>query len=380
MKKSFIVLSIILIFSGFIKARTLEKILESKTIVVGTTDIDSEPSHYRDKKGGRTGIDIDIAEYIANELEVTIKYAFLYSPKDRIPALKEDSVDIVISNFSITGERKESILFSDPYVKTGVGVLLNKKYKNSIKNFEDLRKSNISISLNEGTIQHRILKKEFPNIQLLLRSSTAESQEAFISGMTDGHATDRLFLEPMATKSGGKYYLLSGTLTSDVYGIGISKNSPYLLSRINKVLWSMELNGDLDKIKSKHLHGKKFKKLIRKVDNYKIYTVEPGDSLTHIAYLFYKDYGRWNDIYEANEIITDPNVIKVGWRLNIPKKPKSRNNIDNQYIEGEEKCPSLKCKEEDMECRLARLECFFVKGLITEDMRNKKQDSILKGL
>jgi nucleoid-associated protein YgaU len=46
------------------------------------------------------------------------------------------------------------------------------------------------------------------------------------------------------------------------------------------------------------------------------YTVEKGDSLSKIG----KAYGvSWQDIYEANkDIIKNPDLIEVGWKLKIP--------------------------------------------------------------
>lgn len=46
------------------------------------------------------------------------------------------------------------------------------------------------------------------------------------------------------------------------------------------------------------------------------YTVENGDSLSKIG----KTYGvSWQDIYEANkDIIKNPDLIEVGWKLKIP--------------------------------------------------------------
>lgn len=49
------------------------------------------------------------------------------------------------------------------------------------------------------------------------------------------------------------------------------------------------------------------------------YTVQPGDTLSHIAQRFYQDATRWIEIYEANrERIRDPKALNVGWDLLIP--------------------------------------------------------------
>jgi nucleoid-associated protein YgaU len=50
------------------------------------------------------------------------------------------------------------------------------------------------------------------------------------------------------------------------------------------------------------------------------YTVKPGDSLSKISVKYYADPSRWRDIYAANRklIGSDPSLIKVGQKLNLP--------------------------------------------------------------
>lgn len=50
------------------------------------------------------------------------------------------------------------------------------------------------------------------------------------------------------------------------------------------------------------------------------YTVKPGDTLSKIAKQFYGDARKYSIIFEANrDILDDPNVIKPGQKLQIPK-------------------------------------------------------------
>ncbi len=55
-----------------------------------------------------------------------------------------------------------------------------------------------------------------------------------------------------------------------------------------------------------------------------IYEVAAGDSLSRIAKKKYGNAGLWNLIYEANKnVIKNPDVIQIGWKLKIPAKPAS---------------------------------------------------------
>lgn len=52
--------------------------------------------------------------------------------------------------------------------------------------------------------------------------------------------------------------------------------------------------------------------------NYTTYTVQPGDSLSSIAGKLLGDPSRWNEIFNINPQIQDPNTITVGMILNVP--------------------------------------------------------------
>jgi LysM repeat protein len=54
----------------------------------------------------------------------------------------------------------------------------------------------------------------------------------------------------------------------------------------------------------------------------RIYTVRPGDTLSHIAQRFYGKAAYWHWLYQVNRsVVHNPNVLYVGQRLNVPYHP-----------------------------------------------------------
>jgi nucleoid-associated protein YgaU len=52
----------------------------------------------------------------------------------------------------------------------------------------------------------------------------------------------------------------------------------------------------------------------------RMYSVQPGDSLSKIAKKFYGNANDWKRIFEANQDrIKNPDVIQPGWTLKIPE-------------------------------------------------------------
>lgn len=55
-------------------------------------------------------------------------------------------------------------------------------------------------------------------------------------------------------------------------------------------------------------------------DTIEWYVVQKGDTLSHLAKRYYGKAGLYMKIFNANkDILTDPNLIKIGQKLRIPK-------------------------------------------------------------
>jgi nucleoid-associated protein YgaU len=60
---------------------------------------------------------------------------------------------------------------------------------------------------------------------------------------------------------------------------------------------------------------------VEKTDIYGVYTVKSGDTLSKIAKAHFGDAKRYMEIFNANkDILTNPDLIKVGQKLKIPNK------------------------------------------------------------
>lgn len=102
-----------------------------------TLPIDNVPGTYCD------GYDIQLMKMIGDKLgktPVVINMAF----NGLITALKEGQVDAICSGMSATDERKQSVDFSNPYLSSGVAIMVPKdsKYANATS-LEDFKGANV---------------------------------------------------------------------------------------------------------------------------------------------------------------------------------------------------------------------------------------------
>src|SRR3954463_2381326 len=109
------------------------------------------PFEMTDEKGEPKGVSVDLARELGKFLgkEVQIQNTAF---DGLIPALKTGKIDLIISSMTATPERAQSIDFSEPYVKTGLCLLLNKS--STIQSIQDLDQPGKTVAVKKGTTGH----------------------------------------------------------------------------------------------------------------------------------------------------------------------------------------------------------------------------------
>src|SRR5271155_4104108 len=114
-------------------------------------DVGFAPFAYRDAKGDTVGFTVDFAKEIAKRLGrpgveiIDQPYAGIFA------GLFAKRYDFIIAPTNITEERAQQMLFTEPYMATGLGFLVRAKDQMSV--LEDLRGK--AISVNSGSISDR---------------------------------------------------------------------------------------------------------------------------------------------------------------------------------------------------------------------------------
>ena len=129
----------------------LSAVKSSGQLVVGT-QVPYAPFEYLNVTSGKyEGIDMEIAQRIANELNVTL----VIKPMDfdpLFPAVQTDKVDMAISAITITSAREQSVNFTAPYYLANQGILV--RNSSSISNINDLNGTKIVTQL--GSARFRL--------------------------------------------------------------------------------------------------------------------------------------------------------------------------------------------------------------------------------
>src|SRR3954462_10427636 len=118
-----------------------------KRLVVGM-ELAYPPFEIMTENGEPAGVSVDLARALGESLhrEVVIENI----PFDGlIPSLKTGKIDLIISSLTATPERAQSIDFSDPYLTTGLALLVRRN--SPVQKVENLAQAGRTIVVKKGT-------------------------------------------------------------------------------------------------------------------------------------------------------------------------------------------------------------------------------------
>jgi polar amino acid transport system substrate-binding protein len=235
-----ILITAVITISSMAHADTLSDIKQRKKLLVGI-DLTFPPFGTLDADLKPIGSDVSAARMIAKDLGVELEIVQLTGP-NRVPYLLTNKVDMVISSFSITAERKKVIDFSLPYSISESVILAPRSV--SITKLADL--SGKRIGLVRGNLQENLLKPIAPEgMQTVRFDDDASNVVALLSGQVDGIGASKELLPNITRQNPGKQVEVKLSIGIVQHGIGIRKGDTALLNWTNQWVAANLANGKL---------------------------------------------------------------------------------------------------------------------------------------
>ena len=199
------------------------------------------------------GFDVDVARMIAKELfgdenKVELKQV---KSADRIAALQQNDVDVVVATMTINDERKKQIDFSNTYYFAGMS--LTAKKGSGIKKVEDLAGKKVAAvkGANSGPNLEKLAKdKNVKGLTIDLYPTYPEAIAAVKAGRAVAAATDNIIGAGFVQED-KNLELVGGLLTDEPYGVGLKKGNDDLVKFVNGVIEKGMKNGELKKLAEK---------------------------------------------------------------------------------------------------------------------------------
>ncbi|MGF9700460.1 transporter substrate-binding domain-containing protein [Paenibacillus sp. MABNR03] len=233
--------------NGAQASNELEQIKSAGTIKVGMMGT-YRPYNFLNENKEMDGFDADIAREVAKRLGVEVEFVS-QEFSGLTPSLQSKKIDAVISQMTITDERKQALDFSDPYITNQVKIIV-KTDNNDITKLEDFKGKTIGVGL--GTNDETYLRNEvLPKVgdfTIKTYDDVITSLKDLDAGRIDATINNLYALKPIVDSNGFKIKAVGEPIKSDQAGIAVRKNNPELVAALNEALQGMKDDGTYNTI------------------------------------------------------------------------------------------------------------------------------------
>lgn len=224
----------------------LDYVKEEGVLRVGT-ETTYPPMEFTDDTGKSIGFDIDMMEHIATEMGVTLE-VISTDFAGITEGLAANRFDTIAATMNVTEERKQSVLFSEPYIDA-VGLSIIVTPDSDIKSFADLAGKHLGIQQGSTTEDWTTTRDDLGEVTKYLR--VADALMDLSAGRVDAVVTDNVVGAYYMKADAGDYVMIDELQEAGPVAIAIPKDSPKLKAEIDRILAEMKENGKMAELSEK---------------------------------------------------------------------------------------------------------------------------------
>lgn len=224
----------------------LDDIHKHKQIRIGIP-VDLPPFGFLGADQQPAGLDVDMARLIAAKLDVAVKLVPVASAQ-RIPALQEHKVDLVISTLGKNAEREKLIDFTSDYSSFYLAVFGPKAM--AVAAPADLKGKSVAVT--KGSIEDQELSKVAgADVQIERFDDNAATLAAYGEGRAKLLAAGISAAMAAAQKNASLEVDTKFVLKDSRNYIGVPKGEDKLRDKVNEIIEAAKASGELRKLSAK---------------------------------------------------------------------------------------------------------------------------------
>ncbi|MGY5956034.1 transporter substrate-binding domain-containing protein [Kosakonia sp. BK9b] len=190
------------------------------------------------------GMDVDLCQALAQQMGLKLTLVPT-SVEARIAVISTGRADVLIANLAYTKTRGNQIQFSDPYYVAKEMLLVKKA--NADKTLADFKGKRISATKGTTSEQSIVLKGGKPvTFQDAASAFLALEQNKAVGFVTNTMTGIKMISQ--AKKDGIELAMIKEPMALEPIGVGMKRDEPALLAKVNGSLKAMDDNGTIDKI------------------------------------------------------------------------------------------------------------------------------------
>jgi polar amino acid transport system substrate-binding protein len=200
--------------------------------------------------GMLVGIEVANASEVARILGRELQFVEM-PMQGFIPALEAGRVDVVMSGFSATPERRAQVAFAQPFMQIGQMAIIRVDDAGRYAQPRALYRAGIRIGVEPGTTGETYVREHFDQAIIKNYADAAHAFTALRAGDTDVYVHDAPTSWGLAASKDNQDLLsLYRPLTSESLAWAVRKGNVVLLGQLNAALEELEGNGRLHVIQN----------------------------------------------------------------------------------------------------------------------------------
>ena len=218
------------------------------------------PFETTDAQGKAEGVSVDLGRDLGKFLDREVEFQNI--PFDGlIPSLQTRKIDLIISSMTATEERARTIAFSDPYLTTGLCLLVGTN--SPIQNMVDADQPGRVLVVKKGTTGHVYATDKIKHARVLVLDAEAACVLEVVQGKADAFIYDQISTYENWRRNEQTTRALLQPFKQESWAIGLRQDDTELRRQVNQFLQDYKAHGGFEKLGDHYLSEQKaaFKKL-----------------------------------------------------------------------------------------------------------------------
>lgn len=220
------------------------KASKERVLIVGM-ELVYPPFEMKDPFGNPAGLSVDLARELAKALDRELRIDDI-AFDGLIPALKTGKIDLIISSLTRTEERAKSIDFSEPYLATGLSLLVAKD--SPVTSITNLDTAGRKVAVKKGTTSHLYATSHITHAEVLVLDKEAAAVLEVVQGKVDAFIYDQMSILQHWQRNPDTTRPLLVPFQREEWAIGIRKGNTILREQVNEFLRAFRDEGGFERL------------------------------------------------------------------------------------------------------------------------------------